>query len=96
MMFWSAWWLWALAAILLAGLELLLPGYVFLGFALGAALVALIFGLSLPSTALLAGSLPITLVVFAIISLASWLALRRMLGVQPSQRRIWTRDINED
>ena len=43
---WAAWWIWGAAAVVLAIGEVLLPSFVLLGFALGAAVVAalLLFG----------------------------------------------------
>ena len=35
-MIWATWWIWMIAGLSLAFLEVLVPGYIFLGFALGA------------------------------------------------------------
>jgi len=43
---WTLWWAWLGGALVLAILETLIPGYVFLGIALGAAAMALIFLIS--------------------------------------------------
>jgi membrane protein implicated in regulation of membrane protease activity len=43
----------------------------------------------------LGGSLPLLLVVFALLSLASWFVLRRAVGVAPGQKKIWHKDIND-
>ena len=40
---WSEWWVWAAGALILAIIEVLVPGYVFLGFAIGAGIMALVF-----------------------------------------------------
>ena len=42
---WTLWWVWLGGALALAILETLIPGYVFLGIALGAASMALIVAL---------------------------------------------------
>ena len=41
-MFWQLWWVWMVAAGLLAILEMLVPAFVFLGFAVGAAITGLL------------------------------------------------------
>lgn len=89
---WAEWWVWAAGGLILAVLEVLAPGYVFLGFAIGAGFTAL--------TLLIGGgavtSLPLLLVIFAVLSLAAWLVLRRIVGVRKGQIKIWDRDVNED
>lgn len=92
----STWWIWMAGALLLAGLEVLVPSWIFLGFAIGAAVTGLVFAVGGPMAAWLAGSLPLTLVVFAVLSLLAWLLLRRAVGVRKGQVKVWDRDINED
>jgi hypothetical protein len=71
------WYWWALAAVLLV-CEMMLPGVVFLFLAIGAATAGLLL---LVATDV---SLEIQLVVFAIVSVASAIGLRRYLrGLQP-------------
>lgn len=91
MIVWTNGWLWIIAALVLALIELMLPGYIFMGVALATALmgVALLAGLW-------TGSLPVALVVTAILSGVIWLALSRMRGVDRSETRIWHRDINDN
>ncbi len=36
---WTVWWVWVVAGLVLAILEMLTSGYIFLGFAIGAAVV---------------------------------------------------------
>lgn len=93
---WSLWWVWGIAALALATVEVLAPAYIFLGFALGASVVALLFLVGGPLGGALAGSLPLTLLVFAILSLVAWIALRRVVGVRKGQVKHWDRDINDD
>jgi inner membrane protein len=83
-------------ALVLAVVEVLVSGWIFLGFAIGAAVVGLIFAVGGPFASALAGSLPLTLVVFAVLSLVAWLVLRKAVGVREGQVKIWDRDINED
>lgn len=89
-MIWEIWWAWVAAGIGLAILELLVPGFVFLGFAVGAVVVGVLvaFGLVL--------ALAWSLVVFAVVSLVAWLALRQAFGIRKGQRTTFNRDINEE
>ena len=87
---WTNGWLWIIAALVLGLIELLLPGYVFLG----TALALVITGLLLLSGLWGAGLLG-TLILTAILSFVAWALLRRLMGVQKGQVRIWDRDIND-
>ncbi len=93
---WAEWWVWAVAAILLAVGEVVLPSFVLLGFAIGAGAIAAVLLVGGPLAIWLAGSLPVLLLVFAVVSLVSWLALRRWLGVYRGQVKTFDRDINKD
>lgn len=93
---WGEWWVWGVAAIALAVGEVILPSFVLLGFAIGAGAIALILLVGGPLAVWLGGSLPVLLLVFAVISLVSWLALRRWLGVYKGQVKTFDRDINRD
>ncbi len=93
---WALWWVWLSAALALGILEVLAAGYIFLGFALGAAATGLVLLVGGPMTLWLAGSLGWLLVFFAVVSLVAWVVLRRVLGVRDGQVKIWDRDINED
>ena len=93
MALWSLWWVWMAGAVLLAILEVIAPAQIFLGFAAGAAGVGLLFLIGVPG---LAGSLPLTILVFAVLSLVAWLVTRRILGVRPGQLKVFHHDINED
>lgn len=88
---WNVWWVWMVAGLVLGILEILAPGFIFLGFAIGAVLTGLLLLIGL-----LGGSVPVLLVVFAALSLASWFLLRRSVGVQKHQVKIWTKDINDN
>jgi membrane protein implicated in regulation of membrane protease activity len=57
--------------------------------------VALLLLVGGPLAAWLAGSLPLLLLVFAVVSLISWLMLRRWLGVYRGQVKTFDHDINE-
>lgn len=87
---WNVWWVWIVAGFALGVLEILAPGYIFLGFAMGALLTGVLLGFGV-----LGGSLPLLLMVFAVLSLITWLILRRIVGVTKGQARIWHKDIND-
>lgn len=91
MALWQEWWVWMVAGAVLAILEVLIPGFILLGFAIGAGItgVLLWFGA-------LGGSLAVLLLVFGLFSLIAWLALRSLVGVRHGQVKIWDRDINDN
>mgnify|MGYP003119516239 FL=1 len=86
----ALWWVWVCAALALGVVELLLPGSIFLGFALGALAMALVVAFWAP------GNVALLLAVFAVLSLVAWMALRVLFKRQSSGARIVTRDINEN
>jgi membrane protein implicated in regulation of membrane protease activity len=90
-MSWDNGWLWLIAALVLALLELLAPAWIFLGVAIAVALMGLVLLMGLWS-----GGLPMALVVTAILSGVIWYLLRRMAGVRKDQVRVWKRDINDN
>lgn len=87
---WSEWWVWMSAALALATLEVIVPGYIFLGFAIGSFIVGALLLLGLSGL-----SLPIMLVIFAVLSLGAYLAMRKVFGLKTGQVKIWDRDIND-
>ncbi len=87
---WSLWWVWIAGGFALGVLEVIAPGYIFLGFAIGAVLTGALIGIGL-----VGGSLPVLLVIFAVASLIAWLLLRRTMGVRENQVKVWDRDIND-
>ena len=87
---WSEWWVWMSAALALATLEVIIPGYIFLGFAIGALVMGVLLLLGMTGL-----SLPILLVVFAVLSLIAYLAMRRIFGLKTGQVKVWDRDIND-
>lgn len=89
---WDQWWLWMGGGIALLILEIFAPGFLFLGFGVGAMLV----GLLLSFGGGLVTSLPVALLIFAVLSLLVWLVTRKLAGERKGQIKIWDRDINED
>lgn len=86
----TAWWVWISAALIFAMVEMLAPGHVLLGFALGAALVGLL--LLGPAASF---SVPMLLLLFTLFSLAAWLILRRVFKLPGTRARTFDRDIND-
>ena len=91
MILWETWWVWLCAAIVLGIVEIMIPGFIFLGFAIGALLVSMLLlntGIGI--------SLPLLLLVFAVLSLIAWLALRRIFG-RPDGKGVkyFDKDIND-
>lgn len=86
-MIWGLWWAWVAAGLVLAIVEILVPGFIFLGFAIGAVAVGLILALvALP---------PVwAFLLFAILSLAAVLGLRRAFGHRGRDVKIIRHDIN--
>ncbi|MBP0484395.1 NfeD family protein [Sagittula salina] len=87
-MTWETWWLWIAFGVLLLIVEVLAPGFVALGLAIGAFAV----GLMLLITGL---SLPMALLIWATVSAVAWVAIRRLAGERKGQVKIWETDINE-
>lgn len=90
MMWWQEWWVWMVAGVALGVLELLAPAFVLLGFAIGALAVG-----GLLAIGVLGGSLPVIILVFAVLSLVSWIALRKIFGLRHGQVKVWDKDIND-
>jgi len=87
---WTEWWVWMSGALVLATLEVLIPGYIFLGFAIGAAVMGVLILVGISAT-----GLAVTLVIFAALSLVSYIAMRKIFGLQTGQVKIWDTDIND-
>ncbi|MEM7521523.1 MAG: hypothetical protein AAF307_10840 [Pseudomonadota bacterium] len=85
----TLWWVWVSIALSLGVVEVLVPGFIFLGFAIGAMIVAGIVAISDLS------NIAALLALFALLSLGAWIGLRMAFKRQSSGARIVTRDINE-
>lgn len=86
----NLWWVWTAAALVLAVIEVMAPGFIFLGFAIGAAVMAGVVVL-FPGL-----SFAVLLAIFGALSLISWIGLRAAFKSQSSGARIVTRDINDN
>jgi len=87
---WALWWVWGCAALALGILEILAPGFIFLGFAAGAVLVALL--LLAPGLQI---AFPVLLLIFAVFSLVAWLVLRRVFAAPNGSVKTFDHDIND-
>ena len=86
----QVWWAWVVAGFALGVLEVIVPGFIFLGFAIGAVITGALIGIGI-----LVGGPPLLLMVFAALSVVAWLGLRRVMGVREGQVKIWHKDIND-
>ena len=86
----TLWWVWLSAAFIFALIEILAPGFLFLGFAIGALAMAAMT--ALPFVTL---SLSAKLSIFAILSLIAWVALRRAFKPPAGSVKTFDHDIND-
>lgn len=87
----TSWWVWIVAGFALGVLEVLVPGFIFLGFAIGAVLTGVLVGIGV-----LGVSPPLMLLAFAVLSVAAWLGLRATIGVHEGQVKVWDKDVNDN
>jgi membrane protein implicated in regulation of membrane protease activity len=87
----ATWWAWAILALALACLEITLPAFVFLGMAIGAGCVALVMALG---GAGVIGA-PLSVLMFAVISLTATLVLRKIFSLPKGQVKTFDGDIND-
>lgn len=85
------WWVWISASLVLAILEVVIPGYLFLGFAIGALVLGILVALGLSPAGIAA-----IIAVFAVLSLLAYIGLRMTFKLNRGQVKIWDRDINEN
>ena len=90
-MSWMNGWLWIIAALLLALVEVLLPVWIFLGIALATLIMGVLILIGLWG-----GSFAWALVATAILSGVIWYGLRKAMGIQHGQVKIWHHDINDN
>lgn len=95
-MMFTVWWVWVAAGLALGILEIVAPGFLFAGFAVGAVITGAIMGLGIPGAGWMGESLINALVVFAVLSVVAWLTMRAVLGVRTGQVKRIDRDINEN
>lgn len=92
----STWWLWALAAVVLAILEVVAPTYILLGFAIGAGFVAVGLMTGILGGVIASGyGLAWLTVIFAVLSLLAWLSLRAAFGKPGGSAQTFEKDVND-
>jgi membrane protein implicated in regulation of membrane protease activity len=89
-MIWAEWWVWIVAGFALGVLEVLVPGFIFLGFAIGAVATGVVVALGLTT------SLTLQLLIFALLSLVAWAGLKRSFGRIDGQVKLWQKDVNDN
>ena len=87
---WAVWWVWVVAGFALGVVEVLVPGFIFLGFAIGAVITGVLVGIGL-----LGANVAVLVLVFALASLGAWFVLQRMFGARGGEVKLWDKDINE-
>ena len=85
----STWWTWIVAAAILGIVEMLVPGFIALGFALGALAMAglVALGVALPAS--------LFMLLFAGLSLIAWIALRLLFKGPSGEVKTFDHDIND-
>ena len=86
----GTWWAWVILGFALGVLEVLAPGFIFLGFAIGAVVTGALVGIGIPA------GVPALILIFAVVSVVAWLVLRRVVGLREGQVKLWDRDINDN
>ena len=87
------WWFWAITGLVFLICEIVAPVFIFLGIAVGAFTIALIFLIA--GTGMLISSVFVLLLIFAIASLIAILILRYIFGYKANQVKTFDHDINE-
>jgi len=86
----ETWWFWVAFGLVLVILETVLPGFVLLGFGIGAVVVGLLISLGLSMT------LPKLVLLFATVSLITWAALRALFRPKKANVKTFENDINDE
>lgn len=88
---WLTWWVWGVAALALIVIEMLAPGFIALGFGIGAGIIAALFFVA-PKLVIAPSLLAL---LFALLSLGAWLVLRRVFALPKGQVKKFDHDIND-
>ncbi len=91
MQLWQEWWVWIAAGVVLAILEVMVSGYVLLGFAGGAVITGLLVW-----AGVLGEVLSPLILVFSLASLGAWLIFRALFGLPKDSVKVIHHDINEN
>ena len=87
------WWVWIGLALALGVVEILAPGFIFLGIAIGAGLLGLLM-VALPDL-FVDLAVSVLLAWFGGLSLLAWIGLRLGFRKQTSDSKTFTTDIND-
>ena len=85
----ETWWFWVAFGLVLVILETVLPGFVLLGFVIGAVVVGLLISLGLSIT------LHKLVLLFATVSLITWASLRALFRPKKANVKTFENDIND-
>ena len=86
----ETWWFWVAFGLVLVTLETVLPGFVLLGFGIGAVVVGLLISLGLSMT------LPKLVLLFATVSLITWAGLCALFRPKKANVKTFENDINDE
>ncbi len=89
----EGWWIWVLVGLGLAALEVAVPGFIFLGFAVGGVATGGLLYVIGPALDDSPAYIPL---IFAAFSLVAWVVLTRVFRRGRKRNRIWTTDINDN
>lgn len=88
---WQEWWVWVAAGAVLGVLEVIVSGYVLLGFAAGAIVTGLLIWVGL-----LGQSVGGVLLAFAIASFAAWASFHWLFRLPLDRAKVIHHDINDN
>ena len=86
----KTWWFWVAFGLVLVILETVLPGFVLLGFGIGAVVVGLLISLGLSMKP------PKLVLLFATVSLITWAGLRALFRPKKANVKTFENDINDE
>jgi membrane protein implicated in regulation of membrane protease activity len=84
------WWFWFSLAAVTGIVEVLAPGFVFLGFAIGGVAMGILL-----ATGVLTVGPAMSMLLFAVLSLCGYVALRLVLGKAKGEKQVIDKDIND-
>ncbi|MEM7422306.1 MAG: hypothetical protein AAF334_01215 [Pseudomonadota bacterium] len=94
-MLWTDWWLWLAAAAVFGTLEVFVPGFILLGFAISATAMSALLAATGPE-GFIAESMPRAFLAFAVLSLIAAIGLRRAFPKSAGEVQSFEKDINEN
>ena len=88
------WWAWAVIALVLLILEVLIPAFLLLGFGIGAGVICILLMVFGPAVFL--HNIALMLAIWATLSLVAWLGLRHWFRPPDMQVKTFSNDINDN